>query len=423
MIVLIITALLIAFLGKGIFKKWSNPVSIFNFLWALLFFLYALNLKNYYEIPGRTQFIFFLQLAGFALGGFLAYTYRFRLSTKRVVQNKNNSRELIYWAYIALSIVSVIVLLGDTVHIIEGLMQGMTFDDMAIEGMMTESDNTGIRVFLKIFVMFPVTYSISAVAAAELLLKNEKKTAKQWLLFAFNIVIVLLYSLQHGARIMLFTFVITYVSALVISGKSVYTKKTKKLIWILCILAAVLCVGLSASRGIDLSRLLMSIYHYFAACIPHFHVVITKIAQDMEHTLGFASLNGFLSPVFILLKGVGIISQTPYLGRLASKYVALPEEVSVIGNGVGMNAFVTSNYTFYVDGGMFGVLLGMFLYGYFVTNTYMLAKKEDNIKYKAIYLLLISTIYMGFTRFQFCQYHTAMALVLCLLIYRKKREI
>lgn len=423
MVVLIIAALLSGFLGKTIFKKWSNPVSIHAFLWSVIFFLYALNLENYYVIPGRTQIIFFLQIAGFSAGGLLAYKYRFRLKTGTKNEVGNTKRELMFWVYIALSVISVIVLLGDTLQIIEGLMQGMTFDEMAMEDMITDTNNTGIRVFLKIFIMFPVAYSISAVTAAELLLKDDKKTYKQWLLFIFNLVIVILYSLQHGARIMLFIFVLTYVSALAISGRNIYTKGTKKLIWILCILAAVLSVVLSASRGIDLTELLMSIYHYFAACIPHFHVVITKIAADMEYTLGAASLNGFLSPIFILLKAAGLMSQTPYLNKLASNYIYLPEEASTIGQGVGMNAFVTSNYTFYVDGGMFGVLLGMFIYGYFVTNTYMLAKNEGDIKYKAVYLLLISTVLVGFIRFSFCRYHTALALVLCLLIYRKKREV
>ena len=217
MVVLIIAALLFAFFGKAVFKKGSNPVTVFNLLWSLIFFLYALNLRGYYEIPGRTQMIFFIQLVGFSMGGLLAYKYRFRLRSGKIENNENVSRELMFWIYIVLCVVSVIVLLGDTLQIIEGLMQGMTFDEMEMEDMITDNNNTGIRVFLKIFIMFPVTYSISAIAAAELLLKDTKKTFKQWLLFIFNLVIVLLYSLQHGARIMLFNFVITYVSALALS--------------------------------------------------------------------------------------------------------------------------------------------------------------------------------------------------------------
>ena len=80
----------------------------------------------------------------------------------------------------------------------------------------------------------------------------------------------------------------------------------------------------------------MSIYHYFAGCIPHLQVVVEKIRSTHEYTFGITAINGFLSPLFILLKGVGIISKTPYLSSVASKYIVLPETPSVVGNGVGM---------------------------------------------------------------------------------------
>lgn len=428
MVLLIAVALAFACAGRIIFRKWYNPVSIFCFLWMVIFILYLLRLEPYYDISGRTELIFLLQLVGFSFGGMIAYSNRVRITPQKQIPETNgektNVRELRYGIYFLLCAYAIYVLWGDTAQIIEALRMGMTFDEMEMAGIITEGDNTGFRVFEKIFIMFPVTYSISAVAATELLLTDGKKEKKHWILLVLNIVIVLLYSLQHGARIMLFVFFITYISAYILSGKAnKYIKVIKKIVLVLCIVTAVLCIYLSVSRGIDTKELLMSIYHYFTACVSHFHVVINKISRDLTYTFGCTSLNGFLSPIIILLKSFGILSKTPYLCQLASKYIMFPEEVSVIGNGVSMNAFITSSYTFYIDGGYAGVLVGMFLYGYIAANTYMIAKNHTSTKNYAIYMLLLSTIYMSFARFQFCQYQTAMALVLCFFIYKKEKKI
>lgn len=428
MVLLIAVALAFACAGRIIFKKWYNPVSIFCFLWMGIFILYVLRLKPYYDISTKTEMIFLLQLLGFTFGGLIAYSNRVRITPqKRAIEEngiKSEVRELRYGIYFLMCAYAIYVLWGDTAQIIDGLKMGMSFDDMEKAGMITDGYTVGIRVYEKIFIMFPVTYSISAVTATELLLTDGKKEKKHWALLILNIVVVVLYSLQHGARIMLFMFFITYASAYILSGKAnKYIKVIRKTVLVLCVVTAVLCVYLSVSRGIDIKELLMSIYHYFAGCVPHLHVVVESIEPTHEYTLGATALNGFLSPMLILLKGAGIMSATPHLSSMASKYIALPEIPSVVGNGVGMNAFVSSGYAFYVDGGHVGVLLGMFLYGYLVANLYMLAKNRNNSRNNALYLIMIASIWTSFIRFPFSKYHSAMALVLCFFIYKKEKKI
>ena len=65
------------------------------------------------------------------------------------------------------------------------------------------------------------------------------------------------------ALILIFSVCIINVSA----TSNTEGKTIKKVVAILCIITAVLCVYLSVSRGIDVGVLVMSIYHYFAGCV------------------------------------------------------------------------------------------------------------------------------------------------------------
>lgn len=422
MVVLVLVSLFAGLLGKLVFKKWHNPVTVFSLLWAVIFFLYSLNLKGYYEISMKTKTIFFLQMVGFGLGGFFASQYKIGLGRK--VKQGENNYSLRFNIYLVMCIVSIVVLLQDTIEIMQNLMAGMTFEDMAVEGLIEENTTTGIRVFLKIFIMFPITYSISAITASELLLKGSSTKGQRWLLFIFNVVIILLYSLQHGARIMLITLLLTYLFAYFISGKKGYrSKKVKRLIIILCLVAVGLIVFMSTSRGIEVSSLSSSVYHYMVGCVPHLHVVLDKLPEDMTHTYGFASLNGFISPVNIVLRSLGIISQSPYLSQVAAKFVVMPEYPSYVGQGILMNAFVGPAYAFYLDLGFAGVLIGMFIYGFICTRLYKAAVSVDNIRIRAVYLIMISTICVGFMRLPFCNYYVPLAIILTYILYERKKTL
>lgn len=421
MILLVVISIFLGLIGNIVFKKWHNPVTIFSYLWALIFFFYILNLRDYYIVSTKTEIIFTLQMIGFAFGGFCAHHLYYGKANS--IKETNTCYELRIKAYLILCIITIIVLLGDTIVVIENLLAGMTFEEMAQEDVFTENSATGIMVFIKIFITFPVINSISAITATEILFRRETKQKYRWLLLVANVVIVLLHSLQHGARVMLITFFVIYFFVYLFSGKhNLQSKKAKRLIKWLCIAVPFLIFYMSLSRGIEMSRLGISIYHYLTGCVPHLHVILEKIEFDFEHTLGFASLNGFISPINILLNGLGIISRSPYLSRVASNYISLPEVPSDVGNNVGMNAFVGPSYTMYLDFGFFGVLLGMFIYGYVCAYLYKKAQKTDSNRTKSLYFILLSTLCVSFMRFSFCQYFVPMSVILTTLLYERKKK-
>ena len=229
-----------------------------------------------------------------------------------------------------------------------------------------------------------------------------------------------MYALQHGGRHLVLVLVLSYLFAYINSNRhSGLTKKQRRWVVLLCAAGIFFAVVLSAARGIE--DLGMSLYHYFACCIPHLDQWLPRLQASGEYTYGFTSLNGFISPIIILLRGVGLISNTPYLYQLASSYISAVEEVTAIGYGISTNAFVGLSYTFYADGGVLFVLIGNFIFGYICANQYKQIRTRKDTKFVALYLLLIVSICMSFVRFQFCQYFYAMALVMINLLYRREK--
>lgn len=422
MAILGIISLMIGLIAFAFFRKWYNPITVFSVLWGFIFVLYSLKLIDYYDIGMTTFTAFFLQVFGFFIGGLLACKFSVRLDHKAIVSQENNTEEitLYYKVIYILCIISVIVLLIGTVDTIKNLMNGMTFYEMMAQDMIEENSATGIFAAIKIYVLFPTTYSISAITACDLMLNKNKK---HWILLFFNILIIILYSLQHGARMMLIIFSISYIFAYLLSDKNdLFIKKMKKFIIVIVGLSILFSIFLSTSRGIELDKLMLSLYKYFSGCVPNLDYWIKQLSGDMEHTLGFTSFNGIISPVMILLDGVGLINSNLPISRLAGQYVVLPENISSIGSGIVFNAFVGHSYSFFADGGLFGVFFGNLLYAYIATNIFNIIQKKNDLRLKTIYILFMATICLSFTRFSFCQYHMALALVVCIFAYGRRKK-
>lgn len=390
-------------------RRLDNPLTVFSLLWGVIFFLFSLKLVDYFDISTHTEFVLLIQMIGFAVGCWISDGLRIRIKRNRDRGTAQLCRPLLY----ACIIITIVHLLSEVTSIIGYLSSGLTYFDIAHQQLGTENSATGLMVLVKIFIVFPTVYGISAIAASELFAGK-----KSWLLLLSNIAIVSLYALQHGGRHMVLILVISYLFAYANSNRHAqFNKKQQRWILLLCAAAVLFAVWLSAARGID--DLWMSLYHYFACCIPNLDQWISRLRSAGEYTYGFTSVNGFISPVVILLQGFGLIQGGPYLYRLANAQISAVEELMTIGYGVSTNAFVGISYSFYADGGMLFVLLGNCIFGFVCMRQYRCMRQRRDCKSTALYMILIASVCMSFTRFQYCQYFYAMAIVLINLLYRK----
>ena len=416
MVLILLLCLLLGISAWIVLKKWYNPVTVFSFMWAIIIFLYLLKILPYYDISAVTQCVLLLQMIGFAVGGIAGSLSRthFRLSGTKLHERTSLRIGFVY----LMCAISILVLLGDTVEIIKSLQSGMSFDDIAEEGLITENETTGMMVLVKIFIMFPTVHCIPAIAAAELFFGKSKH---RWILTGFSAALSILYALQHGARYTLILLVAANVIAFAASGaQKGLSKKTRFLVALGCALAIWFAFWLSASRGID--DIWLSLYRYFAGIPALMDKWIQTAAESDGFTYGATATWGITYPFVILLKGVGVISKTPSVLSAAYANIVGPETPVSIGYGVGLNAHVGPAYAFFCDGGYVLVLLGMALYGYICGRTYRWAQEKSDTKSRAVFLFWISLVIYSFVRFPFTSYNFGMALLVIYFAYSGKRR-
>jgi len=134
-------------------------------------------------------------------------------------------------------------------------------------------------------------------------------------------------------------------------------------------------------------------------------------------TAGWLSLNGFLSPVFMIFNYLGFVYPKKY--EFVQTVRGAIEQDIVIGNGVRTNAFLPAGFYCYLDGGYLGVVLGMFLFGMIVGTAYRKVKNGGADKDKVIYILLMIGVMISFIRLEFSNSAYALAFVYLWLFYKK----
>lgn len=136
-------------------------------------------------------------------------------------------------------------------------------------------------------------------------------------------------------------------------------------------------------------------------------------------------MNGFLSPFLYAIKIlVGSDSLPFYWGKVV-EMIYETDSVWVRTSSLShSNAYVSLFWFFYLDGRILGVIVGMFLYGFFsnkIFQGYNQSKSQYNL---CLLLLWIQGLLFSGVRFQFAVMPYALAFIyIGLLFYDKKKEL
>ena len=390
----------------------THPVFIMSVSWLVVVLMYLLPGQSYYGLTNLAAVILILFFLIFPVGCYLGTKYKFTFFSRHhedaVVYELRTS------IYIILCLVSIAILLYNDIIIIQNLVTGLSFQDLARLGIGT-SANTGYMAYIFIFVVYPIVTIASPVCAVEIFSDNPQKKT-----FLFiNVVLVALSVLDHGGRVQLFNMVVCYIVAALLYGKKFnLSKKQKRRILLLVGIIAVLIVVLSVSRGIE--DLWDSIKLYLGGSIPH---MIARIEQTefQQHTYGFLSLRGFIVPIVLVLQSLGLCSGGGAKYDLAEKLSVLMEQDAVIGDRVRTNAFLPAPYYFFIDFGIAGVIAGTLIYAAIISSAYLKVKRRPNKKNQAIYVLLVYGLVFNFIRFPFKTYQAGLGIILLCAIYRRSK--
>lgn len=394
----------------------SHPVFIFEIEWALIIALYQLKLFgfDYFEIGMEAFALLFFQLVMFPMGFSCFQKIRLKVS-KTGLYPERKETAILHKYFFVLCGISVAFLFVNDLIIIRSLLQGNSFIDMARQGIGT-SEKNGIATYIMIFIVYPTVAISSPVCATEFFKGSKRK----WHFLFANILLVGLSVLDHGGRVYLINMFVCYVLSYIICGEKVkLTKKQKSFIYVLIAAIFLIVIALSVSRGIeDIGE---SFYLYLSCSVPH---MVSRMDQPLfadNRSYGFLSLRGFIVPVHLVLSYLGLLFGESKAFTLAERFSIAIEQDAIIGTNVRTNAFLPAVYYFYLDFGMIGAIIGMFIYGAIIGKSYWKAKSTLSKKYVAIFLYLMYGLVSSYIRFPFKTYQYALGLILIIFLYRKEK--
>ena len=417
---LIIISIIILVITLLISKdKLCNPIVLFNGMWIVSLVLYKINYLGFINVSDKTILILGIMILFFPLGVICGIKNRIKIVYKKQIANNKqyifNEKLLSILCYI-----TIVFLFYTEIHIIMQLYEGDTFNDIihSFSGKGTVIIKGPIMNSINIFIVAPVSYIISPIAAS-LLFNNHKN---KWKFFILNIIIVALNVAHHGGRNHIFLMIISYLfTYFMTSKKEKLSIKHKLLIVVICIVVTILILLISKSRGFD--DLFSSYYAYLTCSIPLTEIYINELKDYVTTLGGYFSFNGFFYPLMSIIDFFEFGLPNRYILTQSVRFFIEDNYVYIGEYNHLLNAFLPIGTYFYFDGGILFEIIGMFLYG-FITGCFYKKVFEEGMRLRkySIYVFILIGLILSFTRCWFSSYNYALAFLYFYIIFTRRSK-
>lgn len=414
----IIVSIIVGLLSWISERNLYNPGTIMGFLWALICSLASMRLYFLYEASEFTYILITLAIASFGIGCFVSRYRKVKITRGNIprILNKSEESTFSYGILSFLCVFSVIMMLDNAMDNARALMSGIEMSDIRARETATSYGHPILYVFNN-YIVRPFSFAILPIYAVDFFV--SKKGNK--IIGICTILIILERVLIEGGRI-----IIIYVLSALLVSMAVTKNERRKVEWkkllffgALILVAAVAIYNITISRGIEAEDQGASLYKYICGCVPHLSIRLKGIEELETYTWGFASLNGIVHYVAALFENIGL--EYPEFLSEVRQLINVENKVSIASRSGWFNAFVTPIYYMYLDGRVGGVIIGMFLYGFFSYNCYAKLKNHVYPRDLAVYILIIQGLMTTMVRIQFSQvYYTVAFFFICFLINRKE---
>lgn len=399
---------IICLLGGGmsysVDKRLYSPTVMFGLFWATLLFLAGLNLYGIYPSSTYAVFLITVGTLSFILGGGLNKRKRYKIKYNYIINKRvYNIAVLICLCslYLNISFIFNFITSGFDVHYIYSLMASMVGGE--------ETDLSDLYdpklVLIQQFIGYPLLYTLVPISIVEYISTKEKN----YLIIA--ILLSLIRFLFDFRRTYIVIIVVFIIFVLILRKKETIQKKLKnshltfrkKLVIISSFLVLIGCFSMLSKvrrgdEGSDEYSLGSNFYYYYVGSIPYFSLRVDAL-QDIDYTYGFTSFRGIISPFYGILNLIGF--EKSDLVEIANENVnSLHNTVLLISKDHQFNSYATSFFEFYLDGGIFGVILLSALFGFYAQSIYNDMRTYKNDRYVMKYALFVSIfLYMSVLHF------------------------
>lgn len=395
------------------FKTWNNPYVIFNLLWSIVGILILYGNRSVYSPSKIAMLCVIIGIIGFNLS---AVSIRFILGKQNSL-NKNyvfNKRIAIFF-----SIIVLIASLFLSIDTIQSLLSGASYSDIRNDYYTYSNSGSVLLYYLREYVIDPLRYVV-IVSAIFSLFKKEHQSK---LLIANAAFCVLLQAITSGGRyILMNTFFMLICGAFMLISNVELSLKQKVQLVILGGLIAYGIIFLTDSRSTHLmqsmsigEKVLSTIYQYFAGSVTYLGEVIKTTPKIKGATFGVNFIAGLISPMFVLLNFIGIMSYPKVFSIIGMEAC----KILKIGESLYFNAMPTVFGYSYIDGGLVLTFIEAWIWGYICRRFYKRAS-SGNLLFVAFYILMFMQICNASTRWFFYSTGYCLAYVYMRMVFKEK---
>ena len=400
------------------YRSIINPIFVFCSLFAFSAWLSTLGIEQV-QIPSNETFLIVgIGVGFFAIGGFLSDN---KVLIKLPLKSANENASYVI-SDTKLRIRTIIGIISSAIELrntIKVFMSGgliavysqrlaVQFDgafNMMRKGFFESVNNQ--------FIFQPVMYFLLIAFLIKYFENNERKY------FIYSIISLLVILVSNGGRTVVLLFIIYYVVLFLELKKgktralTISRDKVKYLVG--GVVAVIVLFYVFSKRGTNIVSTIGSYYGY-----PIIHMQYKlKMAEQYFYTYGMSSFQGLFRPiinVFEIISGseADILNTTAQISNLANSAYRFTSSVYY-------NAFVTPFYYFYCDGGLLGVSILSFIFGWFSNRLYIKHIIKRNNRTVLLFLLSFGLpVCFSFVRFQYALSTIPWAMIICLWVTNGK---
>lgn len=402
-------------------RKFYNPNIILYAIWTIILLFNLLNLYELNKVKGETYFYILVGLFSYFIGSLVQDifgTYRWRInfgktSSYKIVINYS----LIYFCAVLVFLLNLI----DFIISVKYLNSGYSFNQIRAWKFETFDGSTNpitsrrsfVEQAIRVVFVAPFETALLPISLIDFFQNNKKK-----LLFFYIILLMLNMISGGGARLGILTFLLMFViTSFIYNNKIIILKtKVKKLSKKLLIPGSI-AIALVIFFTIRRSKysIIEELYYYLALDVSLFDYWLPQLKEGM-HTYGTLFMFGIIRIPYMIIEKIGVSNLELY--NLAKQYVLQANKFKNVGGRVA-NSFVTPFYYLYADAGIFGIVGGMFIFGFFSEKYFKRVVKTRKIQDIFILLLIIRGVIYTFIRWDFISTNYAMAYLTVFIFFKR----
>lgn len=419
------------FLSFKISRTIISPGSAFTLLFSFVFFLSLTGWFGMYQSDSIAYIYITIGVCCFLMGTFTKRSHSYSKVLFKISFHFDKKEIFIERRYNLMIIICLAILSISAINIIQFIISGGTMGDVyvvaaaATDGDDNELSKNSFQVLLESYIAYPLLYTLVPVSLVEFFHTYKKK----YIIIAVTLAILRV--CLDARRTYLTSFIMmTALCVYLHKNDYKYYNLQMKKQWKIFRRNAILVLGAFvyifiyvsqqrsiAATGEDNSNTLRTLTQYYGGSVQFFGDCINTI--KISNTFGFSTFRGLLAPFFGILKIIGIDS--PSILENANSYLSeLHAHLLHISPDKVYNSFATCFFQFYCDGGMLGIIVFSFIYGYYAEYIFeKLAVKRSRCA-ESIYVFFFANILMlSFVNIQTVLALNFWPLVIINLLYKK----